>query len=1483
MNTARALWIGAGAALATALALLVLLPAASATNDPPPGGGSVTGDWTVTDTREYGSVHITVVKGSVIIKSGAKLTLTGTELRLSSSDDGKYGIEVQSGGTLVLQSGANVSSDYSNVHYFFVVKGSMTMDDAEVSEVWGDTSSWKGGIQISSSNVSINNSRVTDGKTGGIYIKDCSPTITNSTIQYCGQDGASPHYAYGIYATNFRGTISRCNISYNQYLEITDYDGYSYQYPDMWYYDAEWNGNYYYWSWGWPTSYMYRYLEIYAQIRGNVWGKGIYIEGGSRATIEENEIVMNGWAKSTTAPDWSSYYEEIYEGSDYWYNYYYGYDEYVDFYLYYHEQVITAWRCRGIGLYIGNSTAEISGNVIDRNGYEVVDYYNWDDYINTFSGVEVRMLNSHGNITRNRITNGATLVHIVSSDPNVTHNYMETDFGQQTGNKYGFSATFVEGRVAYGIRCEESSPYIFNNTIKATTMEESLYIGGKEVFCIDAVLLLDCIKCTNVLIESNKITGESKQYGQISQVCANISYRSTGVQLLNSTLEYKFSGGGWWGGMGPNLPKLLNVALLSDVYIFNTTFRAPGAIVQWGSPPKVVGVQTGMGSYVSLERCRLEKADYGIIVRDFSRLMMNATNVTGCVDYSLSAQMESEVLICCSRVISQSRGMLVTSARVDIYDSNLSSALEFTLDRAASVNLYNTTHVRGGIISLDNASYLNASWPVKLHVLWQNGFPVDGARVDVYDMLRERVYSETTDESGAPPESFWLKEYMVHNRITMKMTPHRFEVSKSRASSMELYFIDRPVELELRLVDSIPPELVVLEPLDGERLSAGLVRFSGEASDPESGLKGSVVKINIDNKGWEAVMVVQGLWALTKPLSDGPHVVRLMAEDEVGNTVRTNLAFSIDTSAPVLYVVTPRDNSYINLRTVEVSGISEVGALVTVNGVAASMEGRWFHRTVSLEDGPSTIAVVAYDASGNSRRVEVRVVVDTEPPLIQVEQPRPGAFTNLDAVSVIGATEPFSSVNVNGVPAEVIGTEFEALVGLSEGVNTLMVRVVDRAGNTNSLSMSIYMDTTPPDLSLFTPRDELWTDLSRVLVSGATEEGVTVTVNGQPVNVVNTIFSTYVELVEGANRINVVARDAAGNSRAEARAVFLDTRPPDLVLTEPVGGLNLNTRVIPVKGSVDWGSEVFVNGEMVVVVDFVFSTTVMVPEDGRHMIEVLARDAAGNTVLEAREVNVDTSPPLVTISYPVEASRIKQRLVTVYGQTEPYATVVVNQESVIATGRDGLFTIPVVLQDGENRITVTAMDAAGNMATDSKTVVKPKPVPPPKADLTWALNLTGVLMGIGVAFPIAAHMLSNSWRRRRSRVLAELEAAEAERRRREAALAREYARPVVEKIGAKQRRPPEPAQPPQEHPEIKEAPGPEPSAEPQAAKVGLRDKSGAGEASPEEVDQATKMGPVSAPERVEKPASPSPPAEAGLKDKGTEAEGEAGETELPTK
>jgi len=57
---------------------------------------------------------------------------------------------------------------------------------------------------------------------------------------------------------------------------------------------------------------------------------------------------------------------------------------------------------------------------------------------------------------------------------------------------------------------------------------------------------------------------------------------------------------------------------------------------------------------------------------------------------------------------------------------------------------------------------------------------------------------------------------------------------------------------------------------------------------------------------------------------------------------------------------------------------------------------------------------------------------------------------------------------------------------------------------------------------------------------------------------------------------------------------------------------------VAVAGSEDHGAEVRINGEPAHVVGFVFSTTVAYGEDGTMVLEITARDFAGNTALVTR-------------------------------------------------------------------------------------------------------------------------------------------------------------------------------------------------------------------------------------------------------------------------
>ena len=125
--------------------------------------------------------------------------------------------------------------------------------------------------------------------------------------------------------------------------------------------------------------------------------------------------------------------------------------------------------------------------------------------------------------------------------------------------------------------------------------------------------------------------------------------------------------------------------------------------------------------------------------------------------------------------------------------------------------------------------------------------------------------------------------------------------------------------------------------------------------------------------------------------------------------------------------------------------------------------------------------------------------------------------------------------------------------GLTDGSNTVTLKVNDNDGNTSNLaSVTFIISTKAPTLNVTSPADNLITNDDTVTVSGTTEPGTTyvtiksVTVNGKAVSVDSSggSFSTEVTLTEGSNTITVVATDSAGNATTVRRTVTLDTKAP---------------------------------------------------------------------------------------------------------------------------------------------------------------------------------------------------------------------------------------------------------------------------------------------------------------------------------------------------
>ena len=121
---------------------------------------------------------------------------------------------------------------------------------------------------------------------------------------------------------------------------------------------------------------------------------------------------------------------------------------------------------------------------------------------------------------------------------------------------------------------------------------------------------------------------------------------------------------------------------------------------------------------------------------------------------------------------------------------------------------------------------------------------------------------------------------------------------------------------------------------------------------------------------------------------------------------------------------------------------------------------------------------------------------------------------------------------------------------------------------------------------------------------------------------------------------------------------------------------------------------------------------------GPNLVEVRAWDIAGNpSPVTAVTLIHDPSPPTLILTGPRDGSATSRPTVLVTGTTEPGATLSANG-ILVAVAPDGSFSFPLALLEGENILTVTARDPAGN---EISRVIRVAYAPPTPPEFDWVM------------------------------------------------------------------------------------------------------------------------------------------------------------------
>ena len=490
------------------------------------------------------------------------------------------------------------------------------------------------------------------------------------------------------------------------------------------------------------------------------------------------------------------------------------------------------------------------------------------------------------------------------------------------------------------------------------------------------------------------------------------------------------------------------------------------------------------------------------------------------------------------------------------------------------------------------------------------------------------------------------------------------------------------------------------------------------------------------------------------PLVVGVNIITITASDGTGSTQTTSITVNYDLEGPTIKISNPSTNpvtiynSTINLAgsVSDPAGVASVAWSNSAGGSGACVgTSVWSAANVVLTLGKQTITITATDKLGNIN-TETTVITynDGTLPFITITKPTANSTytTYASTVNVQGTAGDniaISSVEYtlnDGSVQPCTGTTAWSTgsVALSVGDNVFKVTAYDNAGNSATDTLTVTLpDTVPPTVTITGPTsDPVYTaDYSRITVSGiASDNGeldsLTWTNNlggsGDCVGTYNWNASG-LQLKNGLNHITITCKDAAGNSSTDSIAItYADVTVPIINILTPTTKETYDTTSakIDVGGTasddaelaqITWTTSGGASGVCAGTTTWLATKIPLQP--GSNQVTVTAKDSAGNTASDNFVATfTDVTAPTISITNPAgeRLDRYPNNKYDIAGiAADDVGIISVNWskptgESGVCTGLTSWTAKGVPLNLGDNLITVTATDAAGNYCSDNVTI-----------------------------------------------------------------------------------------------------------------------------------------------------------------------------------
>ncbi len=509
-------------------------------------------------------------------------------------------------------------------------------------------------------------------------------------------------------------------------------------------------------------------------------------------------------------------------------------------------------------------------------------------------------------------------------------------------------------------------------------------------------------------------------------------------------------------------------------------------------------------------------------------------------------------------------------------------------------------------------------------------------------------------------------------------------------------------------VDATAPTLAINTIATDDILNAAEAGNPLTISGSSTAEAGQTVTVTLNGVTYSGSVQADGSWSVSLPTADlsnltaSQYTVSASVSDKAGNPASANHGLAVDLTVPVLTINTVSGDDIINAaehgQALVISGSStggEAGDVITVTlnsktyTTMLDASGNWSvgvpaADVTALGSGPQTITAAITDAAGNSDDASRTVTVNLAAPTIGIN--------TIATDDVIKATEKGADLQITGTSNQPAGTTItvtlngqnytattdsngnwsatvpaSAVSALGEANYTVTANVTDTAGNSNSASHNVLVNSALPAVTI----NAVATDdiinaaesgnaqtISGQVTGAAQGDTVTVTLGGNTYTATvqsNLSWSVDVPAADiqalgnGDLTVNASVTNGVGNTGSGSRDITIDANLPGLrvdtvagddvinsiehnqalVITGSSSGLTAGTALTVEINNVTYGATVLADGTWSLGVPAV---DVSNWPAGTVNITVSGTNSTGTTSTITHPVTVDLAGVAITIN-----------------------------------------------------------------------------------------------------------------------------------------------------------------------------------------------------------------------------------------------------------